>query len=161
LKQASDMMLAAYPGGSERSARALKVWATELQRLSRFAEAEAPLRTALAMARRSVGDDSNEAIGVEQDLAFVLTMLGKYDEALTLGQGGLSRTATRFGTKSALCVHAQVFVADALRGQGKFSEAEPVLLAAEARFRNTKGLLSNYWRSTVMALSRLYDGEGQ
>ncbi|HKW49697.1 MAG TPA: tetratricopeptide repeat protein, partial [Gemmatimonadaceae bacterium] len=161
LREAAQMMLAAYPDGNESVSRALKQWSVELQRLSHFTEAEAPLRLALPIARRAVGDDSNDAIGVEQELAFVLTMLGKYDEALSYGQDALQRTARLYGTKGALYAHAQVIVADAVRGKGKFSEAEPVLLAAEERFRNKKGLLQNYWRSTVMALSRLYDAEGQ
>jgi len=50
---------------------------------------------------------------------------------------------------------------DAMRGQGKFSEAEPILLAANERFKNSTGLTKNYWRSTVAALSRLYDAEGK
>ena len=52
-------------------------------------------------------------------------------------------------------------VADALRGKGRYAEAEPMLLAAERRFRNSKGLLNHYWHTSVMALSRLYDAKGQ
>ena len=36
-----------------------------------------------------------------------------------------------------------------------------MLLAAERRFRNSKGLLNHYWHTSVMALSRLYDAKGQ
>jgi len=161
MRQAADIMLAAYPEGNEDVSRALKGWAIELWRLGRVSEAEAPLRTAVAMVRRSVGTNSNDAIGVEQQLSFILTTLGKYDEGLSYAREALQTVERQFGSTSSLYAHAQVFVADALRGKGRFSEAEPILLAAEQRFRNKKGLLNFYWRGAVMALSRLYDAKGQ
>ena len=161
MRQAADVMSAAYPGGNLLVARSIKFWAVELELLSRFQEAEAPLREALTMARRSGGDKTAQIMSVAQELSYTLTMLGKYDEALALGQEALGIISRQFGTQSVLYTHAQVLVADALRGQGRYAEAEPMLLAAERRFRNSKGLVNHYWHTSVMALSRLYDAKGQ
>jgi tetratricopeptide (TPR) repeat protein len=162
LHQAADAMVAAYPAGNPRVAAALKVWAVELGHLSRYAEAEAPFRKALEIARRSVGDSSSEVLGVEQELSFVLATQGQYDEALSLSRHALGVALKQFGATSIMGVHAQVYVADALRGKGRFAEAEPILLAAEARFRTGKSeIVKGYWRGTAGALARLYDAEGQ
>jgi serine/threonine-protein kinase len=161
LRQAVEIMRSAYPSGHPVLAKTLKLWAFTLQRLNRFREAEPPLREALTMARRSLGETNTEVIGIEQELALTLTMLGQYDEALALSQQALDAVTKRFGAQTSLAMHARVFVADALRGQGKFSEAEPILLAANERFKNSTGLTKTYWRSTVAALSRLYDAEGK
>jgi serine/threonine-protein kinase len=161
LHQAVDMMRIAYPSGHPRLATTLKLWAITLERLLRFQEAEAPLREALAMARRSLGDNNSEVVGIEQELAFTMTMTGRYDEALALSRQALDVVTKKFGAQTSLAMHARVFVADAMRGQGKFSEAEPILLAANERFKNSTGLGKTYWRSTIAALSRLYDAEGK
>jgi hypothetical protein len=113
------------------------------------------------MARRSLGDQAIEVIGIEEELSYVLTMNGHYDEALSVGQAAVEALTKQFGAKSAMVLRARVPVADALRGKGRFAEAEPILLEAQARFQNSKGLLGAYWRSTAAALARLYDSEGK
>ena len=160
-REAAEIMRAAYPAGNPKTATVLKIWAIELQRLSRNQEAEGPLRDALAMARRSLGDQGMEVVGIEEELSYVLTMNGHSDEALSVGQAAVDALTKKFGPTSAMVLRARVCVADALRAKGRFAEAEPMLLEAEARFQNSKGLLGAYWRSTAAALARLYDAEGK
>jgi len=113
------------------------------------------------MARRSLGDQAIEVIGIEEELSYVLTMNGHYDEALSVVQEAVDALTKQFGAKSAMVLRARVPVADSLRGKRRFAEAEPMLLEAQARFQNSKGLLGAYWRSTAAALTRLYDAEGR
>jgi serine/threonine-protein kinase len=159
MRQEVETLRRAYPDGSPRLASDLRLWSAVLAHLSRFGEAEAPLREGLALARRFNGDNSLEATHFREDLAHVLTMLGRYDEAVPLSRQAKETLEHKYDARSQMVVYAGVLLGDALRGEGKFGEAEPLLLAGYERFKNPKGLLPGYRRTTLRALVRLYEAE--
>ena len=77
--------------------------------------------------------------------------------------GGPEAYRRKYDDKSPLVNRARFLLGDALRGQGRFAQAEPLLLASYSALSGGSALgLSRAWsRNALQALVRLYDAEGE
>jgi len=160
-RSAENILRAAYPQGHPSLALALKLHGNGLQRSDRFADAEPLQREARALTERFDGPNSLMMANFDIDLGFTLTMIGKYSEAEALDRDAIRIYRSMFDDKNAMVVMARDHLGDALRGQGRFGEAEPLLLAGYERFK-VPNSVTRLWRGHVLtALARLYDAEGR
>ena len=132
-----------------------------LQRADRFADAEPLLREALALAERFDGPNSLPVAQSDVNLGFTLTMLGKYVEAETFDRDAIRILRSMFDDKNAMVVMARDHLGDALRGQRRFAEAEPLLLAGYERFKVPNSVTRVWLGHVLSALVRLYEAEGK
>jgi tetratricopeptide (TPR) repeat protein len=95
------------------------------------------------------------------DLGFTLTMLGKYAEAEAFDRDAIRIYRSMFDDKNAMVVMARDHLGDALRGQGRFKQAETLLLAGYERFKLPNSV-TKLWRGHALtALVRLYEAQGR
>jgi len=160
-RQAVTIYRSLYPDGHSDLASALGVYGVLLEHQRRFAEAEVPLREALASANRFAGKNSQKSIDEATNLAIALTATGKYDEAVTLSRNAVSLLRAKYGEKNALVIRTEITLADALRGQGKYAEAEPMLLNAYQTFEAGKGFAQSGREYSLASLIRLYEAQGK
>jgi tetratricopeptide (TPR) repeat protein len=113
------------------------------------------------MRRRFAGEHSIDVAMTELDLSYALTMSGTYDEAASLARDAVRSLRAKFGDSNSMVFFAQIHLGDALRGQGKYAEAEPLLLAAHKRFEVPKPITRGWRGSAVAALVRLYEAKGR
>ena len=150
-----------YPQGHPSLAIALKLHANGLQRSDHFADAEPLLREARSLTERFDGPNSTMMANLDIDLGFTLSMIGKYTDAEALDRDAIRIYRSMFDEKNAMVVMARDHLADALRGQGRFSEAEPMLLAGYERFKVPNSVTRLWLGHVLRALVRLYDAEGR
>jgi hypothetical protein len=161
LHHAVDLLREAYPGGHPELVYALKALGDVLDHEQRYVEAEPPLREAIAMARRFEGLDSPRVSELELDLALVLTSTGRYDEAAQVSQDAKQRLLKRYPPTNRLVHLSDLALGDALRGAGRYAQAESLLLSAFAAFESGRGFSRRPRESALSALVRLYDAEGR
>ena len=150
-----------YPDGHPALAIALKLYANSLQRSDRFADAEPLFRESRALVERFQGTDGIAMANADIDLGFTLAMLGKYQEAESYDREAIRIYRSMFDDKNAMVVMARDHLGDALRGEGRFAEAETLLLAGYERFK-VPNSVTRIWRGHVLlALVRLYEAEGR
>ena len=115
------------------------------------------------MVERFEGAESIRAINTRLELAYTLTALGRYDEAVTLSRNGLEAFRRKYDDRNPVVNRARLLLGDALRGQGRFAEAEPLLLASYSALSggSAVGLAKRWSRNALQALVRLYDAEGK
>ena len=151
-----------YPGGHPDLASALRVRAVFLEHMSRFHDAEPLAREALALRRRYFGANSVEAASAEEEVAYTLLMDGRYDDAVPLARDAVRVYQSLFDSRNAMNFLAQVYLGDALRGQGHYAEAESLLVGAYNRFGEKPNPVTAAWRGYARAaLVRLYTAEGR
>ena len=80
-REAVEILRTTYPQDHPQLANALKQHGVVLNRMQRYADAQQPLREALAMRRRLFGPNSIGVGGVELDLAIALILSGNHEEA--------------------------------------------------------------------------------
>jgi tetratricopeptide (TPR) repeat protein len=161
LGQAVEIVRAAYPSGHLDLAYALRSYAIALEHGRRFDDATVALREAMPMALRLGGAENVQYVDTEQELAFSLTMSGHGREAEPLARHVLRHFQTKYGDKNLLTVRARIYVAEALREQRRFSEAEPALLSVYETVKGGRGMAANVRWFAANALARLYDAKGQ
>jgi tetratricopeptide (TPR) repeat protein len=158
---AEGIIRTVYPQGHPDLVGTLQTHGNALQRADRFADAEPLFREALELATRFSGPNSLNVAGADIGLGFTLTMLGKYTEAEAFDRDAIRIYRSMFDDKNAMVVMARDHLGDALRGEGRFAEAEPLLLAGYERFK-VPNSVTKLWRGHVLtALARLYDAEGR
>src|SRR5205823_2513418 len=130
LRQAVEVLRSVYPQGHTTLADVIRFWALNLAHETRYREAQAPFREVLAMRRRLLGPDVVN-IGISDlDLAYTLAITGDdYHEAEALSRDALRIFRQQLGDNNALTARARTHLGDALRGQGRLAEAEPLLVA--------------------------------
>jgi tetratricopeptide (TPR) repeat protein len=160
--EAIDMLRATYPDGHPQLARALADLGLIDLKLKRYRDAQAPLREALALRRRLQGDETIVVARTLQDLSWAISMDGDAVEAEALARESLGIYRAAFGPDNGLVVFAGVFLAEALRAQGRYDEAEPLMLSAYRRFEKPTrtGMTANWRRLTLGSLVRLYEARG-
>jgi hypothetical protein len=113
------------------------------------------------MARRFEGPASPRIVNGEIDLAFALSAIGRYDEAVQLSRDAKQRLLKKFPATSPLVHRVDIALGDALRGTGRYAEAEALLLASFAAFESGQGFAKRPRESALTALVRLYDAQGR
>jgi tetratricopeptide (TPR) repeat protein len=115
----------------------------------------------VALRRRFFGNDAVDVAVSELDLAYALIMSGAYDEPASLARDAIRVLRRQLGDDSPLVYHARTHLGDALRGQGRLAEAEPLLLLVYAKFETPKPV-NRRWRGYALAaLVRLYETNGR
>jgi hypothetical protein len=84
-------------------------------------------------------------------------MTGRYREAEAISGDAIRILRSQLGADNSMVVHAKAYLGDALRGQGRYREAEPLLLAAYKRFETPKPTTASRRRYALGALVRLYE----
>jgi serine/threonine-protein kinase len=161
LRAAVEIHRAVYPQGHPELAGTLRNWGIALAHMQRFQDAEAPLREAVAIRRRFLGNETVDVAVAELDLAYALIMNERYEEPAVLARDAIRILRRQLGDENSLVYHARAHLGDALRGQGRLAEAEPLLLAAYAKFENPKPIARQWHRYAVGALVRLYEASGR
>lgn len=95
------------------------------------------------------------------DLALTLTMSGAAKEAESLSRDAERIYRAAFGDKSLMVDVARQRIGDALRAQGKYADAEKVLLAVFERFKTPKPVTRAWRGATLASLVRLYEAQGR
>jgi len=160
-REVVDVLRAAYPDGHPSLAGALHLHGRHLQNMNRWADAEAPMREALEIRRRLLGPNSIDVANSDIDVGFNLAMMGSYREAETFDRDAIRIFRANFDDHNAMVVMARDHLAEALRGQGQFAEAESLLLAGYERFKTPNSVTKNWLGHVLHALVRLYDAEGR
>jgi serine/threonine-protein kinase len=155
LRSAVEIERAVYPQGHPELASTLRLWGITLEH-----GAEAPLQEAVAMRRRFFGTDAIDVATAELDLSYALVSVGKYDEAAGFARDAIRIYRRQLGAASPIVYHAQAYLADALRGQGKFTEAEALLLATYEKFAKPTPVTRGWRGHAIAALVRLYEANG-
>jgi hypothetical protein len=88
-------------------------------------------------------------------------MTGRYREAEAISGDAIRILRSQLGADNSMVVHAKAHLGDALRGQGRYREAEPLLLAAYKRFETPKPTTASRRRYALGALVRLYEAEAR
>jgi tetratricopeptide (TPR) repeat protein len=161
LRAAVEIHRASHPQGHPELASTLRNWGIALEHMQRFQDAEAPLREAVAIRRRFLGNETVDVAVAELDLAYALIMNERYEEPAVLARDAIRILRRQLGDGNSLVYHARAHLGDALRGQGKLAEAEPLLLAAYAKFESPKPIARQWHRYAVAALVRLYEAKGR
>jgi len=160
-REAEDALRAAYPGGHPSLASALHLHGRHLQNMNRWADAEAPLREALEIRRRLLGPNSIDVALSDIDVGFNLAMMESYRDAESYDRDAIRILRTNFDDHNAMVVMARDHLAEALRGQGQFAEAESLLLSGYERFKTPNSVTRAWLGHALMALGRLYEAEGR
>jgi len=160
-RDAEGILRAVYPQGHPSLAMTLKLHGNSLQRSNRFSEAVELLQEAKALHELFNGPNSLEVANSNIDLGLNLAMLGKYTEAEAFDREAIRIYRTMFDDKNAMVVMAHDHLGDALRGQRRFAEAEPLLLAGYERFKVPNSVTKKWLSHDLLALIRLYDAEGR
>jgi serine/threonine-protein kinase len=160
-RQAEGILRAVYPQGHPSLALTLKMHGNSLQRSDRFTDAEPLLREARVLHERFDGQNSLAMANSDIDLGLNLALLGKYIEAETFDRDAIRIYSSMFDDKNAMLVMARDHLGDALRGQRRFAEAEPLLLAGYERFKVPNAVTKNWLSHVLLALTRLYEAEGR
>jgi tetratricopeptide (TPR) repeat protein len=160
-REAEAVLRAAYPDGHLSLSLTLRDHGRQLQRLNRWSDAQAIMREALELRRRLTGPNSLEVGMSDIDVGFNLAMMGSYPEAETFDRDAIRIFRANFDDHNAMVVMARDHLAEALRGQGHFAEAESLLLAGYERFKTPNSVTKNWLGHALRALVRLYDAEGR
>jgi tetratricopeptide (TPR) repeat protein len=160
-RRSLDVLRAAAPGSNEMAEH--EYWlGYVLGQENKEAEAEEPLRAALELLTRHFGADHPKRLTCANDLAVVLTSLGKLDEAEEILEDVAERRRTLLGDKSpefALTLHAMANVA---RARGELDGAVELFDEAIAIFTplpGERGRLVNSLESCAVVLRQMGETE--
>jgi tetratricopeptide (TPR) repeat protein len=127
----------AYAPDNPHLAFYLSSHATVCLHLKRLPEAEAFQREAIAICERAFGPDSEQVAHYSLPLAGVLEAQDRQQEAIPLCARSREVFLTKFGPDDQRTLNAQSLLGDLHRMVGSYTEAERLLLDAEARLKRT------------------------
>jgi tetratricopeptide (TPR) repeat protein len=113
------------------------------------------------MARRFEGLNSPRVTDSELDLSIALTMTGRYDESLDVARDSKRILLLKYPATSPLVRRVDITLAEALRGMGRYAEAESLLLPAFKAFESGRGFSQRPREHAIDALVRLYQAQGR
>jgi serine/threonine-protein kinase len=159
LRSSIDILREVYPTGHPDLADALKTLGVVLEHEHRYADAVAPLREAVAMARRFRGKSTRVSDG-EINLSAALSMTEQYEEAAKIARDARRALLEMYPANSPLVGRADIALGDALRGLGKYAQAESLLVSAFKTFESGRGFAKRPREGALSALVRLYEAQG-
>ena len=160
-RRAEQILRSAYPDGHPSMATTLELHGYALHRANRYADSDTLFRESRVLVERFEGPNSIHLANSDINLGLTLTMLGKYREAETYDRDAIRIFRSSFDDKNAMVVMARDHLGDALRGEGRFAEAESLLLAGYERFKVPNSVTKGWRGHALNALIRLYDAEGR
>lgn len=125
----------------------------------RLPEAEALQREAIAICERTFGLDAEVVPHRTLQLVGLLEQQGRQQEAIPLCAGAREIYLAKFGPDDARTLNAQSLLGDLHRMVGSYTEAERMLLDAEARLKRT-GASPVVYSLTRTRLASLYSAMG-
>jgi serine/threonine-protein kinase len=161
MAQAIQVLRDVYPDGHPDLANALRWQGQILNRMGRVADAIAPLQESIVLRKRFLGMDALDVANTETDLAHSYLATERYPEAEAIARDAVRIYRLLFDDHNAMVHMARTFLGDALRGERRYAEAEPLLLAAYARFEHPNMVTMRWRHDALVALVRLYEAEGR
>jgi serine/threonine-protein kinase len=149
----------AYPGGSQELASALRNQGYNLITLGEYDEAERVWREAAEMYAREGKETVNYANALSQ-LGHAQMRHGKYVDAERTLREVLALQAPSLQPSSPIKIRTRQYLGEALLGQGRYAEAEPLLLEI-ARGPESQTLMRGAVPQVAQDLVRLYEAEGR
>lgn len=161
LREAVEMLRSIYPDGHPRLAVEIRQQGVVLEHLDRLQEAKKPFREAIAMSTAFEGEHSNEVSDAQLDLAYAEAHTGRAREAEALCRTALASLSMKHPATSFLVQRANVCLGDALVEQGRYDEAERLLLTAREAMVAARGVGRGSLATTDRVLVRLYEKQGR
>jgi hypothetical protein len=87
--------------------------------------------------------------------------MGRYDEAVELARDAKQRLLKKYPATSLLVRRVDVGLGDALRGTGRYAQAESLLLSAYTAFESGRGFSERPREWALIAIVRLYVAQGR
>ncbi len=125
-----------------------------------IADAEQPLREALALLDPKSHDDVSGMLDVRGSLGKVLTSLGRFDEAIPLLRANVDSTRQLLGDKHPALAGALAQLASALRQSGDAKAAIPVFREAVSLYELNYGDTHGNVAATLTGLGQALGAEG-
>ena len=88
-------------------------------------------------------------------------MTGRYDESLEVARDAKRILLLKYAATSPLVRRVDIMLGEALRGKGRYAEAESLLLPAFNAFESGRGFSKRPREHAVDALVRLYQAQGR
>lgn len=149
-----------YPDGHPQLASSLRNLGYLLVDMERWTEADTVWRESAAEYRRFGGIQGVGYANAMAHVGHVQATLGQSTEAERTLRVVLTLAAARRPPPNPVADRARVFLGEALLGQARFTEAEPLLLAGYVNVRGSQ-LSPGTRRVAARALVRLYESEGR
>jgi eukaryotic-like serine/threonine-protein kinase len=125
-----------------------------------IADAEQPLREALAMLETAVPESSSSLLAVRERLGTVLTSLGRFDEVVPLLKKNAQAVRQLYGDRHPLLANALHQLASALRQSGDFNAAIPVFREAVDLYEQNYGSEHSYVAVALTGLGQSLGASG-
>jgi len=126
-----------------------------------LAGAEAILRRALAVQQEHLPADARSLLGTKSDLAIVLRVQGRFDEAAALGREALEPLRRVLGDGHQATISVAVIVAEACGREGRHDVAETEARAALESARRRFGPTHDVTQNAAVALSQILRAAGE
>ncbi len=159
LRRSVDMLRASYPTGHIELAHAIRNLGIHFSNQQRWSEAE-PLWQEAASIYRSVGEDNLAYANALSQVASAQSGQGQFKQAEVTLRRVLALPATELPGANPVLDRARFYLGVALAGQGRLTEAEPLLLEGYRR-----ATASKLWRQSIplaaRSLVQLYEAQGR
>ena len=132
-----------------------------IYRSGRVADAEQPLRAAMAQLDPRNADESRVLVAVRADLGTVLSALGRFDAAIPLLQANVDSNRLVLGDQHPTLANSLHQLASALRQSGDEEAAIPVFQEALALYERNYGEGHSYVAVALTGLGQTLSGVGR
>ena len=156
LEPALDMQIDQRGFKHTRVAVVLNNLGIALQALGRGAESEERYRDALEIRRALLGEQHQLVAATETQLASLLITLKRFEDAEELARKALETLRTKTPGHWRIA-YAQSILGSCLAGQGRFEDAEPLLLASYRDLLKVKRECTPYTLDALRRMINFYD----
>ncbi|MGA9421430.1 MAG: tetratricopeptide repeat protein [Rhodanobacteraceae bacterium] len=130
-------------------------------RNGQIAEAEQPLREAIALLDPQEPDSEANLLNVREDLGMVLTSLGRFDEARALLGANVAATRQLFGDEHPQLANALHQLGAVMRQSGDVKSAIPVFREALAIYERKYGPEHSFTATALTSLGQSLSADGK
>jgi eukaryotic-like serine/threonine-protein kinase len=160
IRESISLLRAIYPGGTPLLANSQRDLGYVLMDENRFEEADSVWRASALEYRRYAGPTSLGYANSMSYFGYVEAELGRSVAAERILRDVLALPPIQRPAPNPVADRARAFLGEALRGEGRLTEAEPLLLAA-MKDANPTGPSRNALRLAARSLVKLYEAEGR